>query len=449
MYKAYITKIKDIRPIPKADRINVGYCFGNPVIVSKDYNETDLYIYFPVDGQLSEEFCRVHDLVRRKDELGNPAGGYLDPEKRNIKALKLRGERSDGLVMPLAALEPFGDITQLKEGDTIDVFNGVEICKKYIPRRQYAAAHQSGGNHTRKVKVNYAPLFAEHADTEQLAYNLGNFRPNDEVEITLKMHGTSGRTGYLPVYKKHKRSLLDRILRRPGTPIYEYDYVSGTRRVVLENYDGGFYGSNKFREQWHDVFRGKLQKGETVYGEIVGFTDTGTPIMGNAPNQAAGKDFVRQYGEQTIFSYGCIPGEISEDNCGFIPGQSDFYVYRMTLTNEDGFVVEYTPDFMRYRCEQIGVKCVPVLDKIILTEDFINQYGTTPGEAVLNYAERYYDGPDPIGKVHIREGVVIRIINRPKFTAFKHKNFFFKLITGIIKDQTQNNDIDEDVLSEM
>ena len=36
-----------------------------------------------------------------------------------------------------------------------------------------------------------APLFTEHCDTEQLAYNLSAFKPGDEIEITLKMHGTS------------------------------------------------------------------------------------------------------------------------------------------------------------------------------------------------------------------------------------------------------------------
>ena len=41
------------------------------------------------------------------------------------------------------------------------------------------------------------------------------------------MHGTSQRTGYLPRLKGYKRTLLDRILRRPGKPIYEYGYVSG------------------------------------------------------------------------------------------------------------------------------------------------------------------------------------------------------------------------------
>ena len=68
-----------------------------------------------------------------------------------------------------------------------------------------------------------------------------------------------------------------------------------------------------------------------------------------------------------------------------------------------------------------------------------------------NKAEQYYDGPDPIGKTHVREGVVVRIVNRPKFCAYKHKNFLFKQISGIISDKIadSNEVISEDILSEM
>ena len=50
MYTAYITKIKNIRPHPNADRLNLGECFGNTVVISKEYDEETLYIYFPTDG---------------------------------------------------------------------------------------------------------------------------------------------------------------------------------------------------------------------------------------------------------------------------------------------------------------------------------------------------------------------------------------------------------------
>ena len=263
------------------------------------------------------------------------------------------------------------------------------------------------------------------------------------------------RTGYLPVLKGYKRTFFDKILHREGKPIYEYDYVSGTRRTVLEDFEGGFYGSNAFRKQHHDKFIGKLYKGEEIYYEVVGFTNTGAPIMAEGKNEKLGKDFVKQYGKETIFSYGCSSNgyEIRLDGATAGLPQSDIYVYRMTMTNEDGDVVEYSPDFMRYRCEQIGVKCVPVFTKGYITDNYIisktyengakEYYHESLGEAIKALAEQYYDGPDPIGKTHIREGVVVRIVNRPKFTAFKHQNFDFKQLEGLIKDTMTASDMEE------
>ena len=468
MYKAYVTKLTNIRKHPNADKLNLADVFGNTVCVPLDYTEDMLGVYFPTDGQLSEEFCRENDLIRRKDENGNDVGGYMDPEKRNVKAIRLRGEKSDGLFLPIKCLGycfKDGDTDELEYGYVIEgSVNGHEICQKYIPRSNRGSAYTAAkGNKTRQKTKPVAPLFKEHADTEQLAYNLNAFHCGDQIEISLKMHGTSQRTGYLPVLKGYKRSIWDKIFRREGTPIYEYDYICGTRRVVLDRLnqteDGGFYGSNGFRAQHHQKFIGKLNKGETVYYEVVGFTDTGAPIMGNGKNDKLGKDFVKQYGKETVFSYGCepCPDSFETDSTHNAP-QSDIYVYRMTMTNEDGFVVDYTPDFMRYRCEQMGVKCVSVFAKTIipdyiqLPDDVGSPQEVNAGEYVKELAERFYAGPDPVGKTHTREGVVVRIINRPKFTAYKHKNFEFKCLSGIIAEQiteSGNGEISEDMLSEL
>jgi hypothetical protein len=464
MYKAYITTLTNVRKHPNADRLLLADVFGNTVCVSTNYVEGEIGVYFPTDGQLSVEFAEQNNLIRKKDENGNNIGGYMDPDKRNVTAIRLRGEKSDGLFLPLSCLYYTGvDFDTLNVGDVIDgLVNGHEICCKYIPRSNTPHCTATKSNKTRKKKVPTAPLFKEHADTEQLAYNLSAFKPGDEIEITLKMHGTSQRTGYLPVLNGYKRTLWERITRKEGTPIYDYGYVSGTRRVVLENYEGGFYGDNQFREQHSKVFEGKLWKGETVYYEVVGFTTSGAPIMGDASNKKLNdKEFIKQYGEITRFSYGCEPygHTCSPCICGEACGapQSDIYVYRMTMTNPDGEVIEYTPDFMRYRCEQMAVKTVPVFWKGTIpadlkTEDFFEKdgggfddwiYAENAGEWIKNIAEQYYDGPDPVGKTHVREGVVVRIINRPKFAAYKHKNFSFKVLEGIAKVDAEAPDMEE------
>ena len=460
-YVAYVTELKNLRKHPNADRLQLAECFGNTVCVSLEYKDGQLGVYFPTDGQLSVEYAEQNNLLRKKDENGNNIGGYMDPDKRNVTSIRLRGEKSDGLFMPLHSFDYcFEDGTatgKLKLGDTIDVVNGHEICTKYIPARKHKQGHVSEGNKTRKKKVEVAPLFSEHADTEQLAYNLAAFKPGDLIEITLKMHGTSQRTAYLPVFKGEKKTLFQKLFRKAGVPIYDWGYVSGTRRVVLDNYEGGFYGSNEFREQHSKMFEGKLHKGETVYYEVVGFTTSGAPIMGDASNKKLNdKEFLKQYGETTRFSYGCAPdGYVMmwgrDDEGQFsIPvdkPQSDVYVYRMTMTNEDGNVVEYSPAFMRYRCEQMGVKTVPVLWTGYIPahtgDPAAIDLGQTAGEWIKEKAEEFYDGPDPIGKTHVREGVVVRIIDRPKFTAYKHKNFSFKVLEGIIKDTAEAPDMEE------
>ena len=452
-YTGFVCQIKNLRNHPNGDNLYLGECFGNTVAVSRNgYTPGMTGVYFPTDGQLSTEFCQANNLLRLRDENGHsiPGGGYMDPDKRNVTAIKLRGEKSDGLFLPLSCLDycfEDGAAAHLKIGDTIDVVNGHDICTKYIPRGSKRVGRPTDGNRTRKKRVPIAPLFVEHADTEQLAYNLGAFRSGDEVEITLKMHGTSQRTGFLPVFSGFRRTIWDKLFRRDGEPIYTYDIVTGTRRTVINGEDGGFYGSNAFRMPHAELFRGKLWKGETIYYEVVGFTDTGVPIMAECGNKKLNdKEFVKQYGQTTTFSYGCErTGKrgfgITEEK---VP-QSDIYVYRMTMTNEDGNVVEYTPDFMRYRCEQMGVKTVPVFWKGTIPENPASATDPTiePGEWIKNVAERFYDGPDPIGKTHIREGVVVRIINKPKFCAYKHKNWYFKALEGIVKVEAEAPDMEE------
>ena len=457
-YCGYVVRVEKLRKHTNADRLQIATFFGNDTIVGLDVQIGDMGVYFPVDGQLSERFCQVNDLVRRKDENGKPCGGYMEPDKRNIKAIKLRGEKSDGLYMPLTAFTDFCKISDLKVGDTIDVLNGEEICRKYIPRANKSAS-RGAGKGVGRAKANIAPTFYEHVDTAQLAYNLAAFKPGDLVQLTLKMHGTSGRTGYLPLVHT-KRTWLDKLLRRHGKDYMEYGYITGTRRVVLDGKrEGGFYDSDDFRHAMAAKFEGKLRKGEVVYYEIVGFQGPeGAPIMSQVANsKVKDPEFTKQYGETTTFSYGCnqfagyTENEYREDDtCG--RGERagvccDVYVYRMTMVNEDGDIVEYSPDQIRERCEQMGVHVVPEFTRFFIPDHVPGLHGdwipVDPAEYLVKRVEEYFDGPDPVGKTHVREGVVIRICNHTKFEVYKHKNFSFKVLEGIAKDEATAPDIEE------
>lgn len=456
----FITTLKNVREHPNADKLVLATCFESTVCVSKDkYYEGQIGVYFETDLQLSMEFCEKNGLLAVYENGINVSGGYMDPAKRNVRAIKLRGEQSDGLFLPLDCLAYTGaKLEEFKLGEQITTVNGHEICRKFIPRSNApkTAAGGAGKRVKRRAKRSIAPQFFEHKDTEQLQYYLDQFKPGDQIEITRKLHGTSGRTAYVKTFRGMKRTFWDWLLRREGTPIYDWGTVSGTRRTVMDTFEGGFYGSNEFRKQYHDFFEGKLWKGETVYYEIVGFTHDGKSIMGQCSNdKVKDKDFVKQYGKTTTFSYGCVPNpkqvagvaDPADPNSTFqnIERQSRMFVYRMTMTNEDGEVVEYTPEFTRHRCMYMGVDFVPVEWSGIIPQNpgSHDDPTITAGEWVMKKVEQLYDGPEPLDPTHIREGCVVRIINRPTFTAYKHKNFFFKVLEGIIKDTADAPDMEE------
>ena len=364
------------------------------------------------------------------------------------------------LISVITCLADFCKISDLKIGDTIDTINGELICQKYIPKISRMPG-APGSRTAKKAKANIAPTFYEHVDTAQLAYNLNAFKPGDIVQLTLKMHGTSGRTGYLPLVHT-KQTWFDKLFHRHGKDYKEYGYITGTRRIVLDGKrKGGYYDSDGFREAMAAKFEGKLRKGEVAYYEIVGFQGPeGAPIMSQVANsKVKDPEFTKQYGSTTTFSYGCnqyagyTENEYREDDTcgrGYRGGVCcEVYVYRMTMVNEDGDVVEYSPAQIKERCEQMGIHTVMEFETFVIPQemrklddngDVVNM---TAGEYVLRMVEKYFDGPDPIGKTHVREGVVARILNRSNFAVYKHKNFSFKVLEGIAKDEATAPDMEE------
>ena len=435
MYCGYITTLYGLRKHSNADRLQCVSVFQQNVIVDLSYYEGQRVVFFASDGQLSEEFANDNNLVRKKDENGNNIGGYLDPDKRNITAVKLRGERSEGLVLPVECLSKYVDVSTLKDGDQITVLNGHEICKKYIPRRNQRqnSNGDSKGKHKKKFEketVSY-PFFDEHIDTSQLNYNLHAFKEGDIVYLTRKLHGSSQRcSNAIQVIKKKRNPILKKLFRLKDKETKAYRLVTGTRRVVLSNFDKeeGYYGSNAFRKPYHDFFKDKLPKGMEIFFEVVGWVNESTPIMGRCNNKLVkDKEFEKMYGKETVFTYGCEPGE------------NDIYVYRMTFTNEDGVVIELPTEEVKLWCERLGCKFVPILDKFLFTTiDDLNER-----------VNKWLDIPDEIDSRHVAEGVVVRIDNRSKFTAFKQKSFMFKVISGIITDNSDVNGMSDDMLSEM
>lgn len=417
MYYALITKLQNVRKDENSNNLYLAECFFEGVIVGPNSYTGQEVLYLPTDGKIERWFGDKLKLFRKNLD-GTPQGGYVD-DNAHVKAIKLRGNQSSGIVVPLDRIYEVWGNQGWQDGDKVTQINDKEFCSKYIPRNKKSPNLTPKTSYKgRKAEGITYPEFSMHTDTEQLAYNLDKFHPGDQISITLKLHGTSQRS--MRTYAELPRGFFRKLFKmKPKTkPVY----VLGTRRcVVTENHEG-FYGNDQFRLPHHEALEPYIEDTMEVFGEIVGYygpneNQTIMPIGDNA--KLKDPSFIKEFGKQSIFNYGCKPG------------QSELYVYRITTNNGE---YEYTPDEIQAWCNKAHCKMVPRVDDFTFTSV----------EDLMQRVESYLkDLHDPIGKTHIKEGVVVRIVNRRTFTAFKYKEYSFKVIEGIIKDTESAPDMEE------
>lgn len=190
---AIFGRLSNVRPHPNADRLQLATVLGNQVVVGLSAKNGDLGIYFDSNLQLSKEFAVANDLIRRKNpQTGKQEGGMFDPNCK-VRTQKFRGEISDGFWCPTSYLEavlnPSKDVIVFDwdsyEGYEFNDFNGVPICKKFVP----VTSKSPGSGNPKAKSKKCSVMFKEHFDTEQFGKHVMDFKPGDLIIITEKLHG--------------------------------------------------------------------------------------------------------------------------------------------------------------------------------------------------------------------------------------------------------------------
>lgn len=428
-YSAIVTRIRT-RPHPNADRLLLGTCLGHQVIVSKDTPDGSLGVYFDTDGQLSEEYCTANDLIGYTDpETGERKGGFFT-SRRNVRAQSFRGEHSYGFWMPLSSLSFTGcNLTSLQEGTMFSQLNGIPICKKFVTQGSIKKRDTGNLGAANKRLVSY-PTFPQHLDTEQFQHHAEWIQSGSLLYFTEKLHGTSGRYGRVAVEVPLKKTLPQRLIERlsrkkiafPESDVV-YQYINGTRRMVLDHVYEGYYGSEEFRAK--AVMGITLHKGEILYFELVGYTETGMPIM--PPHKTAAlkdRTFSFEYGEIMAYKYGC-----PERECRL-------YLYRIAQVNEDGHLTELSWSQVQRRARELGLEVVPTVYEPMLYNGNVEELRTLVNDIS--------GGESNLDHTHIREGVCVRC-ESPDGTIkfYKNKSFEFKVMEGIAKEDESYVDAEE------
>ena len=135
-YACSVIEIKNLYPIEGADAVVRTVVNGNDIVVPKTTEIGSKMLYFISGTKLSAEYCYKNNLYDRTEEnYDKTKRAFISFKQRRIKAIKLRGIISNGMLMPLESLVPFLEgysIRSLKVGDEFTDINGNNLCEKYI-----------------------------------------------------------------------------------------------------------------------------------------------------------------------------------------------------------------------------------------------------------------------------------------------------------------------------
>jgi RNA ligase (TIGR02306 family) len=174
-----VAMISQIAPHPNADSLDVAQVLGWQVVVGRNqFADGDKVVLFPPDTILPRELSDAWGVTQ-----------YLD--RGRIRATKLRGQPSFGLVMP-------AHIPEWNVGDDVAAdFPGV--AKWEPPVREVKQRRQGQHGQTpRPLYPNELPrhaLFPEYTHIENLRNFPNLFDPGEIVVVTEKLHGTNSRIG--------------------------------------------------------------------------------------------------------------------------------------------------------------------------------------------------------------------------------------------------------------
>lgn len=216
-----VATISEIRPHHNADTLDIAQVLGWQVVIKRgSLHEGDNIVYFPPDTVLPLE-C--------SDRFG--VTQYLD--RGRIKATRLRGEPSFGLVVPVE--DEAWDL-----GQNVAEYYGA--TKWEPPTRESRGGHHVPNDHG----VPRHPLFTQYTDIENLRHYPSILDQDELVVVTEKIHGTNSRIGLL-----------------------DGEWVAGSHRVQRGPADELYWSPKPVVEKLL-TYLGKHHKQVILFGEIFG-----------------------------------------------------------------------------------------------------------------------------------------------------------------------------------
>lgn len=259
---ASIRRVTKIQSIPNADNIELCIIDGWQVVTKKnELKEGGLCVYFEIDSFLPD--------TPKLEFLGTPKT-HQGKQGHRLKTIKLRGQISQGLALPLSLV--FTNTETLSEGDDVtDLLNVIKYDNSLIDN----APGLRAGNPAGKF-----PWFIPKTDQERIQNLVSYFEQHKDTvfEETLKLDGSS-----CTMYKMPRTlTMWDKLKRFFGFKVKPYHFGVCSRNLEIkpsENYSTTFKNDDKeseFKQSnfWYVAKKYRIEnllpKGYAVQGELIG-----------------------------------------------------------------------------------------------------------------------------------------------------------------------------------
>ena len=189
---ASIRKIADIRPIPDADAIEVAVVDGWKVVVKKgEYSVGDLAIYVEIDSWVPTELAPFLSKGQEPREYNGVKG-------ERLRTVKLRGQVSQGLLLPICVAEDYINIWCNSDGSDIpvnlperpEIKEGADLTEILgIQKWEAPISPQLAG----QVRGVFPTSLIPKTDQERIQNCFPEIEAKGDVtyEVTMKLDGTS------------------------------------------------------------------------------------------------------------------------------------------------------------------------------------------------------------------------------------------------------------------
>lgn len=429
-YCASVVKIGELFPIEGKDRIVKTLVNGLSIVIGKnDFQTGDVAVYCANETVIHELFLHLNNMYDDKElNIDKEQRGYVNKHGR-IRCIKLGGVPSYGILLTPKSIATFlnlpvdvvNDFLDKHVGEDFDEINGERFVHVYVPPVKENKHVSKGDKRNAKLKRFKLLIdngnFRFHYDTKNLNKEIDQFNPEDEVDISVKVHGTSACFSNILTYIP--TNWVKRIWRKYILHKSEYDkdynLIYSSRTVIKNEFinpkqkKGGYYGDDVWG-YWAKRLDGLIPKDYCVYGEIVGFTPNGSVI-------------------QKGYDYGCSGG------------QSKLMVYRLTINGKEQEISEVIK-FGEYLKKSVDdIMLYPILYHGTLKNlypdlDASNHWHTNILELMKNESRFGMEQNEPLCHNKVpREGVCIRKCFDPISECFKLKTDAFRFREAKLVDK--------------